>query len=355
MGLFTNHGPLKLPYVRIPYLSYIRVAACFAIIILHTFSAAEIIFRDQLTQGQEMASTMLVYVSMWAVPCFIMVTGVLQLNPERELTMKELFGTFIWRIVAALILCCVIFQLFDLLMDGETLNAANILQAFVKLFLGTSWAHLWYLYMLIGLYLFLPFFRLITKHGSDALIKYLLIVCLFFISVLPLTQLLGEDVRSAFIIPLTTIYPVYLFLGYAIHHGIWKIGKPLAITMIVASALLTIAGTWYKVFHDQDLPGIVVGSYASLIVVVLSCGVFALFRDWTLPDALDRVMYDLDRCSFGIYLFHMIFIRLVLRYWKFNPYEYGAWAFVVLILAFFVISYALVKILKLIPGINKII
>lgn len=337
----------------IPYLSYIRAVACFVIVILHTMNVSVILYGDSITAGEKTFSMTLVYASMWAVPVFIMVTGVLQLGSRTELTIKNLFTVLIWRMVKALILCCVVFRLFDMFMDGEAFTLGNILQAFSKLFMGQSWAHIWYLYMLIGLYLLMPFFRLITKNGSDMIIRYGLVVTIFFISILPLTKVFG--IESAFAIPLTTIYPVYLFAGYAIHNDILKIRRVPAALITAAGLALIVILSVLKGGSYPDLPDIVIGSYASFAVVLLSFGVFALLKDIELKNVIGKILRSIDKCSFGIYLLHMIFIRLVLRYWQFNPYEKGFALTAFLIVAIFAVSYALVFVLRKLPVLKKII
>ena len=342
-----------LPYVRIPHITYIRAIACFFIVILHTMNVSVILYGDQITLKQNMFSMMAVYLCTWAVPAFLMVTGALQLNPGIKLSIRDLFAVYIWRVLKALILCCLVFQLFDIGMDGEGFTPGNILGAFTDLFLGKSWAHLWYLYTLIGLYLLMPFFRMITEKCRIGDMRYGLGITLLFISCLPLLRL--ADIQTAFVIPLTTIYPVYLFMGYAIEHGHFAMRKLYFGLLAAAGCLMLVGLTVYKYLAFTDMPDYLLGSYAAVPAVVLSFGVFGLMKGLKAGPALDKALLAVDRCSFGIYLFHMIFIRLALRYWQINPYQYGAWMFAVIVTVIFAISFVLVWILKKIPVINRII
>lgn len=296
---------------------------------------------------------MLVYLCTWAVPVFIMVTGALQLNPNIQLSIKELFTVYIWRVLKALILFCLVFQLFDIGMNGEPFNSENILKAFSEMFLGKSWAHIWYLYMLIGLYLLTPFFRMIAAHGTKKELKYGLAVTIFFISCVPLLRI--AEIETAFIIPLTTIYPVYLFLGYAIEHKVIDMKKWQGVLLTIIGCALLIGLTVYKYNSFQEMPDILLGSYAGFATVILSCGAFGLMKNIRIGAKVDRFLLAIDKCSFGIYLIHMIFIRLILRYWQFNPYEYGAWMFAAVILLIFIVSYAIVWVLKKLPILRKIL
>lgn len=340
-------------YVRIPYISYLRAVACFAIVVLHTTMSSEILFRDGITAFQDDISMFFVYACIWAVPCFVMVTGALMLDPENRFTIKELFTVYIWRILKALILCCLVFKIFDIIMNGEAFTPANILQAFVKLFTGTSWSHMWYLYMLIGLYLFMPFFKAVTSRGTGKMLIYMITVSVIFISIVPLIELSG--VKTAFIIPLATIFPVYLFMGYAVHNDILKLNRAAGVILTAAALILTVLLVIIKRKYYPEMPEIMLGGYASLTAVIFSAGVFALMKDVRYGNFVSRVLYEIDRCSFGIYLLHMIFIRLVLRYWGFDPYQYGVWAFIAVIIGVFAVTFVLVNILKRIPVLNKIL
>ena len=65
----------------------------------------------------------------------------------------------------------------------------------------------------------------------------------------------------------------------------------------------------------------------------------------------------LDGCSFGIYLIHMIFVRLVLRYLRINPFRSSV-AFLVfsgLVIANLLLSWGITWLLKKIPGVRKIL
>ena len=64
---------------------------------------------------------------MWAVPCFLMVSGALLLNPAKEIPLKKLFGKYIKRMFLALLIFTFIFQLFDILMTGQPLTFHNVI------------------------------------------------------------------------------------------------------------------------------------------------------------------------------------------------------------------------------------
>ena len=61
-------------------------------------------------------------------------------------------------------------------------------------------------------------------------------------------------------------------------------------------------------------------------------------------------------CTFGIYLIHMVFIRIVFRYMRIDPYQGIAAIDLILIVAgILVISFVITWILKKIPGVRWVL
>ena len=94
--------------------SCLRAVACIAIVVLHIVYSAVLLYGNELGKWDTAISMIIVDCMMWAVPCFIMVTGALLLDPKRIITYKKLFGKYIFRIFAALILFGMLGLLFEI-------------------------------------------------------------------------------------------------------------------------------------------------------------------------------------------------------------------------------------------------
>ena len=69
-----------------------------------------------------------------------------------------------------------------------------------------------------------------------------------------------------------------------------------------------------------------------------------------------KFVLEIDKCSFGIYLIHMIFVRGILKHTKLHPYGAGSpFVLIGLTLGIFLVSFILTWILKKIPGVKKIL
>ena len=106
--------------------------------------------------------------------------------------------------------------------------------------------------------------------------------------------------------------------------------------------------------------------YSSIFVILQSIGVFTLFgcaadktgapRKEKSPGVFGKFVLEIDKCSFGIYLIHMIFVRGILKHTKLHPYGAGSpFVLISLTLGIFLVSFILTWILKKIPGVKKIL
>ncbi|WP_029231106.1 acyltransferase [Butyrivibrio sp. VCB2006] len=322
-------------------LSYIRVIACFAVVILHTANASEILFKDSITIRQIACSMGTVYGMMFAVPCFLMVTGALLLDPKKEISNTRLIGHYVPKALEPLIVLGFFFEIFDDVADGKGITINTLKNAVVDIFTGRSWSHLWYLYMLLGIYLLLPFYRIIAINSSNFLFKYLLAMYVIFQSVLQLTKIWG--INCAFILQVSGIYVFYLFAGYAISKDILKIPRWLSVLLFLVGIAGTASLTAYRYASDFERLEVVLGSYASPFVIMAAVGFFAfIYRDKSKEPQKSKgreaVLEFFDDNSFGVYLLHMVFVRIILRYQHVNPYEYGMPFFIILVLGIFLIS-----------------
>lgn len=319
--------------------AYIRVIACIAIILLHTLFAATVYFEKSITHSELLWSRLVQNSIMWAVPCFLMITGTLLLDMERDVTYEKI-KKYVSRMIVPLLVFSLLFEVIDVHFGLEE----NVLTGWMfRLFTGQSWAHMWYLYLMVGLYLMIPFYRMITKSASDRQILSLAGIIILFVSVLPLSEVFG--ISTGFYIPTSIIYPAYLFLGYELHKNPMDSGK--AAMLFAGCTFAIFALTFYEysakdiVFENFDH----LFEYSSVLVIGQSVGLFSLLN--SMDYRTNKVVNALDSCGFGIYLIHMIFIRLLMKHMGFNPYESGGvFAFAGMIAVFFSVSFVLTYILR---------
>ena len=333
---------------RILYLSRLKALACIAVVVLHSFYAANAYAK---TSAQHAVMLSVRNACMWAVPCFVMATGALLLDSRRELGYKKLFLKLILKMAAALVIFTFLFALFDAVFIAEKVTADIFTVTKDNILYGTGWRHMWYLYLMIALYLMMPLYKAVTAKNDKSLVIYACIVFFAFLSLRPMLETLAGR-QTAFYICAYSIYPLFVFMGYMLHGRLVKL--PLWVYLACAAigltgvVILTVKGIGNE---DKTLDQLL-GSYSFPLTVLMSAGIFGAFtfcKNERIP-VIDTVSAELEKCSFGIYLLHMAVLKYIFAVMRINPFEKGGVITVIIIaLVSLVISYAAVRLFKLIP------
>ena len=320
---------------RISQFSYIKAAACFAVVLLHCFNNARVYHADAISAGQTTAAYAACSALMWAVPAFLMVTGALLLDRDRVIPLSKLFGKYFARMLTALVIFTAIFTV----IKHDPAAGTGIGQEFIEgLLHNHCMAYLWYLYLMLALYLLMPLFKMLVDRLSDRQLWIAVSIVLVICSVLPLAGYLGID--AALHIPTWLVYGVYLFLGFLLYRQRmdWQIA---ALFFVLCTAVLPFI-TVMLAPTDIDPAGLT--SYNSPLVVLQSASFFSLMLAIKRP--ANDIINSIDRCSFGIYLIHMIFVRLTMKEMGFDPFDYGAPGFILAAAVYFAASFAITFVLK---------
>lgn len=328
--------------------SYLRVFSCFSIIVLHCLFASKTVFEKTMSEGDILFEKLVESMFMWGVPCFLMITGALLLDPEKAVSGKKLFGKYLRRILLALVCFTLLFSVLDYFKEG----GENFFGDFFRsLLFAESWPHMWYLYLMISVYLMLPLYKAAAAKLNDKWILYIIAVLLVFNSIGPVLDAAGISI-SAFSIPVNTIYPVYLFIGYYLYNHKPKMRHAAAAVIICAAVIITgtiiyVNGVSDSAVLNKILAGI--SDYSSIFVVLGSAGLFsiAIGIDWKEC----RIISSFDECTFGIYLIHMIGIRAVTRWMNINLFDYP-YSFILLPVCLFGLSYLVTYTVRSIPKLN---
>lgn len=338
---------------EIASLAYLRAFACLAVIILHTFYAAS---DWAATENDYSISITVRNMMMWAVPCFVMVSGTLLLDKNRNVTYVKLFRKYILRMIIALIIFSELFAVFDCVTNKE-FSVSVLITGLQQAVTGSGWKHMWYLYLMIAIYLLLPLYRKIAAHLEKKDAYYLLSVYFVFLTAIPMIQTLTNK-STAFYICVYSVYPLYLFLGYIISQKLLVIPRwgwgILAFVSSVLIAVLSLGSVWYNWERVADL----LESYAFPLIALQSAGIYGLINGAKprMPKWLNFVLKQIDYCSFGMYLLHMLFLKLTIVVWKWNPYAHGGVIMVIaLTIAIAVVSFICVRLLKYVPGLKKLL
>ena len=331
-------------YKQIPYLDLLRFTAISCVILLHIISGITDTIPEQMTVGQLGIYHALKSFCTIGVPIFFMISGTLFLSPEKELSLKTLLQKYLRKIVLALVLFGTFFAIIELVIVHKTFSPTFLWQGFFNMLCGNSWAHMWYLFALIGLYLFLPLLKIFTAHADKQTYFYLLLLLFIIGSLLPTLETAWQ-LKFGFMMPVTGVCLFYYMCGYYIHTYAKKTDsyKRISIAVLIVLALFLI--------YNCVIAGNYFWSYESPVIVAMSILIYYLAtfrqRNFTLFSKL-RDYY------FGMYLVHTVFLNLAYKWFHITPLLLGGY---ILIPVFFVgvfgLSLLTAWVMKKIPLLGK--
>jgi len=291
----------------------------------------------------------------FGVPVFVMITGALLLHREYDVTdfLKRRLSRILWPFLLWSLIY-IAYSWYDEEIPFSDSVWTNIHTILHQLKYG-AYYHLWYVYMLLGLYLFIPIISKFVRNASEKEIRYFLLV--WFV-----VMIFSQPYLSRF----QPLIDVHYFIGYAgylvLGHYLTfielpekGIKTPLIIYFVFCVASITI-GTYFLSVNTKDLSTVMYEPLGPFIVLYAS-GVFLLTRVFTfkLPDVVVKLRAIAGGLSLGIYLCHALFLTLLdgqeINYKLFNP----AFSIPLTALVCFILSSFLIFIISKIPVIGKYI
>lgn len=271
----------------------------------------------------------------WCVPVFIMISGALFLG--RDIPIGRLYSKYIARLLRAFVAWSLFYAVMDWVRASRTPDSL-LPETFLRFFLFGHY-HLWFLYMIAGLYMLVPFLRAIVRDAR--LTRYFLVLGCIFAFLLPeaaaiverawpewgdiLPCILGEANIHFFL-----GFPVYFVLGYAldrrggVERGVVVVALCiLAVLGVLATAALT---SWVSV--RADMLDETFNEFRNATVFLPAVAVFLLgkrlFSGRGCNGKLAACAGWLSRQVFGIYLVHAFVLECLKRFlglWalSFNP------------------------------------
>lgn len=186
--------------------------------------------------------------------------------------------------------------------------------------------HMWYLYMLIGLYLFMPFFSAWVEKNDHTLIRTYIILWGCSLMLPYLAQLLSPNLFGVCAWNQFGMFHYFAgFTGYLLLGHLLGKGNPLPSRKIVAvGVMLYFAGyvvtytgftTIMAQYSYEQAPDLIemFWQFCSPNVVLMAIGLFLIAQRVKIrSERWQRVLQSTTRCSFGAYLMHYIFIGPVI-------------------------------------------
>lgn len=300
---------------EILFIHVARVIACLMVVCLHCLPKVPLLDLDSKF------SLIVILITRPCVPIFFMITGVLLL-PFRGGDISTFYKTKISRIVFPLLFWGVVYSIIPYVLGLENVDEmwSNI-YSLVLNYPKNIGGILWYLYILIGLYLIIPFINPEVFKQRQFIKFYLgiwLIACLCIFIKIYYPFILGMHLASSFdMLHYFSGYLGYLFLGHYLTNDNSletkiqnnKLRYYLLFTAIMVVCMLVIAVVMKISIASNNLPlTLSIDSFLSLPVIIMSGCCFLMIKHYEVNTNgnLYKVIKHLSPYTLGIYLSHMV-------------------------------------------------
>lgn len=331
-------------------LEMMRAIAIYAVIVIH--ASITTFYSTPLDSFTWNISNISYSLTRFCVPFFFMISAFLLIKEEMSM------GSFLRRRLPRILLPLVAWSMIYGLINGQNIFSRQWL---IGTLLNQNAAfHLWFLYALIGLYVLMPLVGLLYYRSSRSLfLAYAAIIFVFSCTMPFLSETL--QYRTGFVgsMLLGNFHPlvIYLFLPLLIKDLAFTRRRGwLALALFGLMTLLIFTGTRHISLAAHQ-PRETYYTYYYPPVVIASAALFYLLLNvrLTLSELWRRRILSVAECSFGIYLMHVVFLLLLMRWTNLGAaldWPFGGLVFSVV---WFLLTYALVRALRTVPYIRAIL
>jgi surface polysaccharide O-acyltransferase-like enzyme len=291
---------------NLDWINSLRLIALLAVIVLHV-SAIPLGQYGHVPLNTWLTADLFNALVRFAVPVFVMITGALLLHREYELgafLKKRLSRVVVPFLFWSLVYVGYSFYNEELVFTNDT--GENVRLVLHQLKYGSSY-HLWYVYMLIGLYFFIPIISKFARNATKREIEY-------FLAMWIVVMLIAQPILSRFN-PQVDLhyfagYAGYLVLGHYLTFNV-NYSKRVVIwlwALFVAMVAIITIGT-YLLYKYTTLITLLYEPLGPSIVILASI-VFLLgrFTKVQLPPAILKAKDFVNQYNFGIYLSHALIL-----------------------------------------------
>lgn len=354
---------------RITFLDYVRVFACFLVMVVHTSEnyygapgVGEMAGPQSFIANEADRLWVSIYdgFSRMAVPLFMIVSAYLLVPLKPGQTMKQFYISRAKRILPPFIVFMLLYSTLPLLwgqLDVET--AMNDLSRLILNFPSLG-GHLWFMYPLIALYLIIPIISPWLDKASAAEERFFIL--LFAISTLMpfLNRWFGEVWGQCFWNEFHALWYFSGFIGYLViahyirKHLTWNRRK-----RFVWGTILMVVGAVSTMlpFYVQATPGIIhetpmieiAWTFCTFNCLLATTGTFILFTCIEQKQA-PRIITDISKRSYGMYLMHIFWLGVWVILFKQQLNLPTVAAIPCIAIATYITCYVVTKLISLLPG-----
>jgi surface polysaccharide O-acyltransferase-like enzyme len=339
------------------WIDLVRVVAVFQVVLVHL--SYVIFFKEDLSSPNWVAANFYDSFSRMGVPLFFMVSGYLLLGKREALA--DFFRKRFWKVGIPTLFWSVAYLFWSVeAYRNWTMSPLSIALSMLKaIYQGNVEIHLWFLYILIGIYLTVPILRVFVSAASRRDLTYFVVLWFIATPMFELTQrILGF--QTALVVPVVTGYVGYFMLGYLLAElQLDRRGRILSVVGVILAVAVTFVGTNLLSAQAAPIDTYFYSYFSPPTVLAAICGFF-LLKD--LGQRLGKVgawVRTVSAASFGIYLIHIFVVELLRKgFIGLRLYSWlGPSAYMIPLTALvtFLLSFVFVFVLRKVPVLKQLV
>ncbi len=354
---------------RIVFLDYVRVFACFLVMLVHAsenfygaIGSSDMAGPQSWLENETDRLWVSIYdgFSRMSVPLFMIVSAFLLVPMKEEQTSWQFYRKRFVRVLPPFFVFMILYSTLPLLWGQIDFPASLKDLSHILLNFPSLAGHLWFMYPLIGLYLFIPVVSPWLRKASPSEERFFIILFLVSTCIPYLNRWFGEVWGQCFWNEYHALWYFSGYLGYLVlaHyirvHLNWSTAKRLYVGLasMSAGAVLTILSFYLQAVPQviHETPVIEIGwAFCTFNCVLLTAGTFLIFSTISRKET-PRAVASLSGASYGMYLVHIFWLGLWVYVFKTELPLPTVAAIPVMALCTFISSYLTVRVLQLLPG-----
>ncbi len=289
-------------------LDILRIIAALGVVVLHissdyvvtndvtTFNFAQALFVNSLTR--------------FAVPVFVMISGAIFLDKNRNITTKKIWVHNILRLLIIFVIWSFAYYVFQC---GYFWKCSVFEGGIVKMVYGMMYStnHLWFIGMIVGLYAITPVLREWLKNADEKNVRYFLLIYLIFQIAAETVKILIGKSLSDYIVDYFKIAEISGYIGYFVlgwYLNNYELQKKMKRTLYILFPAGIVINFLVAMAFSRKVGGYNPGIYDSFGLFTYLCTItlFVFVKKIGTKIGKNVFLSELSKDTFGIYLMHMM-------------------------------------------------
>jgi len=340
------------------WVDFVRVVATFSVVLLH--SAAPLLYKyNELSIGDWWMGNLYDSIVRMCVPLFFLISGYLLLDKKE--TASDFFMKRTSRVIFPLLIWSMLYILWKHYIEG--IDSITLL-SFFSLAMTPAYYHLWFMYAIIGIYLYVPILRIFVQNSTTELLCYFVALWFLSVSIIPFIEKITH-IDSKVDLKMISGYVGYLVLGNLLGKAqLTKRYLFISFIIFILAVATTSIGTYIMTVRNNGAFFGYLYSYLSPNVIFMSAAAFVFFK-YTAENIrafeygpVKKIIGALSSASLGIYFIHTMVLYILSNGYlgfKLNSFTYKAlYAVPATAMITFTVSFAAIWMVRKIPVIRKI-